>query len=223
VADRRTPAKKTAPRATPQKRARAVPGIPASNGGTTDALSAEDREWVAKQNEIAGVTTHQVQAAVEGVPDIDDDKVEFMGERFRVAESVGLMPLLKFAHVSAKGVDSGDMEGLAALYSMIRGCIDHKRPQREEVDDQGNVSYVDAGPSEWDRFERHAIDNDAEDTDLMPVVQRAMEVISARPTKRRTGSSPGRRQISANSKASSLQTDTDADDGMISIDQFMGR
>src|SRR5262249_53505628 len=113
-----------------------------------------------------------VQAAVEGVPAGDDQTVEFMGETFRIADHIGLMPLLKFAHASARGRSSGDMEGMAALYAMIRDCIWPGEPACGDCGtcrDPATVpaqcpSYV---PGDWDRFERTAIDKRAEDTDLL--------------------------------------------------------
>lgn len=130
------------------------------------------------------VSAHEVQAAAEGVGEIigGDQKITFMGEEYRLAESIGLMPLLKFANASARGIDSNDMAGLAALYAMIRDCI---------ADD------------EWSRFEYDAIDKKAEGDDLMPVVQQAIEAISARPTSPPNGSSAGRLPTSPNSRGSS--------------------
>ena len=124
-------------------------------------------------------TTHSVQAAVEGVPlpaegEIvgDGRKVEFLGATFRMADRIGLMPLLRFAHASSKGLDSTDMEGLVALYDMIHDCIDVE---------------------EWDRFQRHAIDTKAEADDLMAMVQKVIETLTARPTTRPGDSSAGPR------------------------------
>lgn len=113
------------------------------------------------------LTTQDVQAAVEGVgPAVgeivgDARKVEFKGRAFRMAESIGLMPLLKFAHAQAQGIDANDMEGLVALYAVIRDCIDE---------------------TEFAAFERHAMDTKAEGDELMALVQQCVSAISARPT-----------------------------------------
>lgn len=145
-------------------------------------------------------TTHDVQAAVEGVAGEvvgDGRKVEFMGREFRMAASIGLMPLLKFAHASSKGLDSTDMEGLAALYSMIKDCIDD---------------------SEWAAFERHAMDTKAEADDLMGLVQRCIETITARPTVPPGDSSDGRPNTSRNSKGNSSTAGTrPALEGMVTV------
>ena len=145
----------------------------------TDAAAAEPRR--------RKPSTHDLQAAVEGVPVAPDGKVEFMGGYFGMAQSIGLMPLLQFAHAAKQGLDSGDMEGMAALYAVIRDCIDNERPQKE-VDGE----LVDDGLSEWDRFQRHTIDHKAGGEELMAVVQKCIEAISARPTRPPGDSSAGR-------------------------------
>lgn len=131
--------------------------------------------------EVVNDDVQQLQAANEGVV-IDGDFVEFMGEKFKMGERIGLMPLLKFAHVSSKGVNAGDMEGLAAMYALIRDCI---------------------AADQWERFEQTAIEKQAEDTDLLDVVAKTIEALSARPTQRRSGSSSGSPTTQGSSKVSS--------------------
>jgi hypothetical protein len=151
---------------------------------------------------------HELQAAAEGVVlprdengEVVADKVEFMGERYKIANKVGLMPLIKFAHAASSGLDSSDMEGLAALYAMIRDCID---------------------PGEWLRFERDAIDKRAGDADLLPVVEQTIELLTARPTRRPSGSSDGPRPTSPSSTGSSSSrvTPTGAAD-LVSVDELL--
>jgi hypothetical protein len=157
-----------------------------------------------RRKPTAAVGTHQVQAAVEGVEIVGDArKVPFMGAEFRMADRIGLMPLMHLAVASKKGVDAADMEGLVAMYEVIRDCVD---------------------VSEWPRFERHAVDMKAEADDLMKVVQHVIEAISARPTSPPGGLSTGRRTTSANSKGSSSKTAMgEPDDGMTSVDSLLGR
>lgn len=154
-------------------------------------------------------TTHTVQAAVEAVEieqgDIvgDGRKVELNGATFRMSAHIGLMPLLKFANASAKGLDSTDMEGMVALYDMIRDCID---------------------ADEWPRFERHAIDTKAEADDLMAVVKTVIEALTARPSTPPGDSPAGRRSTSANSKGSSSPTGTRSlPPGLVSVDTMLDR
>src|SRR3954452_16337989 len=73
-------------------------------------------------------TTHSVQAEAEGVIEDDPNRIEFLGERFGLAESIGLMPMLAFANASKQGLDSDDMAGLSAMYALIRDVIDQRRP-----------------------------------------------------------------------------------------------
>lgn len=185
------------------------------------------------------VSTHEVQAQVEGVPQageiVDGERkvklrvtdpygVERVVGEYRIADKIGLMPLLKFAHVSSKGIDSADMEGLAAMYAMVRDALDTARPQGERRDpDTGELTLVDVAPSEFDRFERDAIESKADDKEIFAVVQEVMEALAARPTGSPSGSSPGRRPTSVNSKEPSPPTGTEPPPGMISVDSLLDR
>jgi len=134
------------------------------------------------------VSAHEVQAAVEGVEIVGGaQKVTFMGQEFRMSDKIGLMPLMHLAVAGKRGLEANDMDGLVALYEVIRDCIEE---------------------SEWPKFEKHAVDTKADGEDLQKVVADVIEVITARPTQSPGNSSPGRPQISANSKASSSETDT---------------
>jgi hypothetical protein len=169
-------------------------------------LSFADRQ---RMHAVPGdnMTTQDVQAASEGVVLDDLNSIEFLGKRFRLAESVGLMPLLKFAFTAKQGVGVDDLEGLAAMYTLIRGCID--RSQVQQTDGEGKAVFdeagapVWAGPSQWDLFEQHATDTNASGDDLSDLITRAIQVISARPPKSRGDSSPSSRPTSANTKDSS--------------------
>lgn len=160
---------------------------------------------------VPPVTTQNVQAAVEGVPVPDDDTVELDGARFRLAESIGLMPLLKFAHAAKQGLNSDDMDGLNAMYLLLRSCIAHTPVQA--VNEDGFPMVDGAGepvwlPTEWDRFEQHALDCDADGEQLTAVIQESIQVISARPPKRRGDSSPSSSPTSESTKASSSSPGT---------------
>lgn len=96
--------------------------------------------------------------------------LEFEGESFDLADKVGLMPLMRFAHVARGGVDAADMEGLAAIYDLLQNVI---------------------ADGDWARFERHATKVRASGDDLMGVVKQAIKVISDRPTSEPSGSSDG--------------------------------
>lgn len=149
-------------------------------------------------------TTQSVQAAVEGAPETGD-VVGFLGEKFRIAENVGAMPGLAFADASKRGLDSGDLAGMAAMYRMIRDVI--HRPKLFDDNGKRVVDEVTGKPafdeSEWRRFEEHATDEQADGEDLMEFVGEAMAVISARPPKRRGNSSASSPTTSPRSKGSS--------------------
>lgn len=135
------------------------------------------------------VSTQQVQSVTEGVEIVGDGrKVTFMGQEFRMAEKVGLMPLLHLAVVGKSGTDAADMEGLAALYEMIRDCIDE---------------------SEWGRFQKHAIDTKADSDDIMKVVGDVIAAVTARKSNPPGNSLAGRQQTSLSSKASLSPTATE--------------
>lgn len=176
-------------------------------------VAGEPRKFDESYGEKA-VTTQEVQAASEGVVVLDDtNSIEFLGRRFRLAESIGLMPLLKFAHSAKSGVTSDDMEGLSAMYLLIRSCLDRSKVQ--EVDPATGAPVFDeagepvwAGPSEWELFEQHAIDQDADGEDLSEMITQAVQVVSARPRKRRGGSSASSPQTSPSSKGSSSSPGT---------------
>lgn len=153
-------------------------------------------------------TAHQVQASAEGVVLDADGSLEFLGERFRLAERIGLMPMLAFANASKQGIDADDMEGLAAMYALIRDVVDQTRPFT--VDPETGKQMVDAagvpewdGPSEWMRFEQHAIETQADGEELMDFISRAMAVVAARPRKRRGGSSVSSPRTSETSRPDS--------------------
>lgn len=159
--------------------------------------------------------TQDVQAVSEGaVVALDDtNSIEFLGRRFRLAESIGLMPLLKFAHAAKTGLTSDDMEGLSAMYLLIRSCLDRSKVQERDpktgepmFDDAGEPVW--AGPSEWELFEQYAIDEDADGDDLSAMINQAVQVVSARPRKRRGDSSSSSPQTSPNSRVSSSSPDT---------------
>lgn len=106
---------------------------------------------------------------------------------FRIAPSIGLMPLLRFAHAAKAGMDTDDLEGMAALYDMIADCVH---------------------PDDWQAFQAYATEIKAEDEELMEFVSAAMEVISARPRKRRGSSSATSPRTPARSKDSSSGRDS---------------
>jgi hypothetical protein len=111
------------------------------------------------------------------------------------------------------------------MYAMIRGVI-----WRNPLFDENGVRVIDPltdepafDESEWNRFERHAINENADGEELMEFVGKAMAVLSARPRKRREISSDGSPQTSERSKADSSSPVTRPDlAGLVPV-RDMGR
>lgn len=118
-------------------------------------------------------------STIEDAPEVDErGKVTFMGAEFAVASKVGLMALMKFAHIAKQGVNSSDQEGLAAMYDLLQQCI---------------------ADEEWGLFEAHANKTRADDEELLQVIKDVMEILSQRPTSRPSDSSAGPQQTAPTS------------------------
>jgi hypothetical protein len=92
------------------------------------------------------------------------------------------------------------------MYAMLRDCIHPGTPacgKCEKCETGDETSCADFDPGDWGRFENHAMDKRADAEDLMDVITRTMELLAGRPTGPSSGSSPGRRPISAGSTARS--------------------
>lgn len=116
----------------------------------------------------------------ETVPDEFEYVVPLKDKKFLIAESVGFMPIAKFARFQKISVD--DPRAMEALYDMLQ-----------------NVIHDDA----WDDFELHASETRANADDLLDVVSAVLEHLSGRPTEQRGGSSPTSRGTSTGSTAKS--------------------
>lgn len=164
---------------------------------------ADDRELAVVQGR-ASVAGGGELTVTEGVIADDHNTIEFMGRKFRVAEKVGLMPLLKYA--SAADMSTDDPRALAAIYAMIRDCIHQGAPGCGECADceagqDTRCKAYDKG--DWADFEDHAIATKADAEELLPVISQVTEIIAGRPTKPPAGSSTGRRATRGSSTGSS--------------------
>jgi hypothetical protein len=157
--------------------------------------SNTDREMAVVQARAAQADGAKV---AEGTV-IDSGKVELLGKQFRVAEKIGLMPLLKFA--SASDMSTEDPRAMSAVYSMLKDCIYEGRPGCGECEkcapadgsdgDEKACKSYDKG--DWAAFENHAIDTKADADELLTVITQVLEIVSGRPTTPPSGSSAGRR------------------------------
>jgi|SRR5215475_2490795 len=167
----------------------------------------------------------EAQADFEGVP--RPLFVEFFGERYRLAGKVGYLPLLKFAYYAAIGTDSASMQGMAAMYEMLQACFDRGQPcgtcdvctgdpgASPPVRPSPRLCLTRAG-DEWPRFEAHALDVNADDEELFAVVTAVIEQTSARPTRRRSDSSPPAPRTSPRSRDGSRSPP--GADGLTTVD-----
>jgi hypothetical protein len=133
------------------------------------------------------------------------DTITFYDRQYRISDRVALLPLLEFANAADNDMDSGDMEGMAALYRLIRSCFYRGEPacgQCEHCTGQypepKRCQYYK--PGDWEKFKRHATDVCADEDDILDVVREVIEVVSARPTRPRSGSSPPGPGSTASSK-----------------------
>jgi len=127
--------------------------------------------------------------------------VEFLGVQFAIADKIGLMPLMRFAHAAKSGLDSADLEGMAAMYDMLRQCIADeavfvfrgRQITRSEANDLPPEATSEVQVfGGWDEFEAHATRERANDgAELFGVVQKVMATLSERPTSRPSDSSAG--------------------------------
>ena len=132
--------------------------------------------------------------------------ITLAGEDFRVAEKVGLMPLLKFSH--AANLRSDDEKAYAAMYEILRDVILEDEPPcgkcagckaAAPAPAARDCQFAEEG--DWDRFQQHAVECKADADELLDVVSQAIKVISARPTGSPSDSSNGQRSTSRKSTA----------------------
>lgn len=134
-------------------------------------------------------------AAVQDASEAEPDTLGFYGQEIRVSRTIGLMPLLKFAAVAKSNVTTDDMEGMAAIHTMIGECID---------------------PRDWDLFQQLAVDNHANEEVLMEVVRIVIEAATARPTSKPSDSADGLATTGESTRAVSYSRELD---GLTLVDQ----
>lgn len=155
-------------------------------------------------------TTHHAQAKAEGVATslgatlpfkVTDPQGVEHEDVFKVATKVAIMPYLEFVHAAEAGTDSAEQEGMAALYDLIGGCL--------------------SDPAEFKRFRQFCVKHTVDDEDLMRFVSAAMEIITARPTERRGGSSAASPTTSPSTKASSSLPPAEELAGLVPVSSLL--
>jgi hypothetical protein len=156
------------------------------------------------------IAATQVQASTDrelsGEVINHDRVVTLAGQDFRVAEKVGLMPLLKFSH--AAELRANDSRAYVAMYEILRDVImEAEEPCgecaacKEAGDDPTARDCIYADEGDWGKFQEHAVTCKCEAEELFDVVEQAIKVISARPTGSPSSSADGSRRTSRNSTA----------------------
>jgi hypothetical protein len=180
-------------------------GRMSSSKPAAPAISArDDRDLAEVQAAAASKAARPADGSdVKGGVVATGDTVELLGQKFRIADRIGLMPLLKFA--SAADVAVQDPRGLAAMYTLLRDCIYAGTPgcgECEHCQSGNDASCASYDRGDWGAFEEHAMVTKADADDLMGVVTEVLEVVSGRPTPPPAGSSPGARPTRRGSTAS---------------------
>jgi hypothetical protein len=164
-----------------------------------------DDELARIQGSVAGVEAPPVTEVVVADKIVTTDRtVEFMGKRFRIADKIGLMPLLKFSAFADVAVQ--DPRALGALYAMLRDCIHPGSPGCGKCADcksGADQACAEYDPGDWHVFEDHAMETKADADELMDVVTKVIGMVAGRPTQQPSPSSPGRPGSRAGSTARS--------------------
>jgi hypothetical protein len=192
-----------------------------------------DAELAGIQAAVAGIEPPPAaEVAVAGEIVTSVRTVELNGRRFRIADKIGLMPLLKFSAFSDVSVQ--DSRALGAMYAMLRDCIHPGHPAcgkcsfcaPERCGECRSCQMAEAGEGDeddlpcvrnrpdptgcaefdrgdWHAFEDWACESKAEADDLMDVVTKTIELIAGRPTGPPSPSSPSQRGTRGGSTARS--------------------
>lgn len=129
------------------------------------------------------------------------ETISLLGREFRVADSMGLMALMKFAHFAKSGARTSDMGAMDALYSVLQSTIH---------------------PDHWEEFVDFAIEVRADQDALLGAVREAIAVMSARPTKSPGGSPAGRLSTETSSLDGLFSEDSSIPDDDISWLTYQG-
>lgn len=126
--------------------------------------------------------------------------IEFRGQTYRVAEKIGLAPLIRFGKLAKSGADSGDMGSLAVMYDVLDQCFASQCDSCGSWDqvalltrDEAAACCADRKPAtvEFDRFMDAATVGRWDDEEILEVVGKVMEALADRPTGRPSASSAG--------------------------------
>lgn len=153
-----------------------MPPTAATKRSTTAKARAESKKKIGTEQ------AKLVQSAAEGSSPATDT-VEYKGVEYKIAESVGIWPMMQFSRAAEAGISLGDFRALAALHSLLQSCL---------------------APDDWGRFQENMITSKENDVEaLLDVATTVIEKISARPTSPPSASSNGRSAASDGSTENS--------------------
>jgi hypothetical protein len=124
----------------------------------------------------------ELTAAIAEAQGDNSASVTFHGQEFKVAQSIGLMPLMMFASAAKSGLNTSDMDGLAAMHALLEDSLD---------------------PEDWPRFQRACIDAKIQADELLEVIKELIEAVAARPTQQPSDSSDGQQGTTPSSRGDS--------------------
>lgn len=132
--------------------------------------------------------------AADAADDLTDPPAafEFLGAEFHCADRFDGLTLLRFGKLATQGVQADDMEGVAAIYDLLRTVI---------------------AEQDWVRFERHCAQVRPSMQQLAEVALSAGAAASDRPTKRQPSSSPGPAATTGGSRVVSFSKGTVTETG----------
>lgn len=125
----------------------------------------------------AAVREHE--RASRGIP----DTFRFFDVPFAVTDEMSPLPLMKFAAAAEAGLETEEMEGLAACYEFIRSCL----TIAPVIDNESGVVIAHG----WVRFERVCVENRVSTEELLTLCTMLIEVVTGRPTERPSSSQDG--------------------------------
>jgi hypothetical protein len=125
----------------------------------TDRRAAGSQLRVADQSARVGKDT---RADDEG----GEVTVPLKGQEFRLADEVGVMPLMEWVAAS-EGKKNENSKSLVAIYHVLEDTVH---------------------PDEWDEFRQHARETKCQAKDLGDFINAALEALSGNPTEEPSGS-----------------------------------
>lgn len=132
------------------------------------------------------------------------DTFGFFGETFAIADEISPLPLMKFAAAAESGLESDTMEGLAAMYELLRSCLaaePHVDPETGRVIAHG-----------WPRLERLVVEQRIDSGELLRLCAALIEADTGRPTERPSFSQDGPSTGTPSSRPTSGRERTSAAD-----------